>query len=94
MFIATARSVTASAALLECIVNIEDLQTLRKKLYSVVNLTKRTNWKRSCNPAGRGELENFIEGDYFLAASEECHNSGQLSLQWIVPRYILKSIND
>ena len=42
----------------------------------------------------RGQLANFMEGDYVLVAREDFHEGEKLCLRWCGPRRVIKALSD
>ena len=90
----TTKPVSLTDAQYERLRNIKDLCEAVDKLHPMVQASVQKNRKKHRQAASRGELPNFIEGDFVLLAREDFHAGEKLALRWRGPRRIVKSLSD
>lgn len=65
-----------------------------EQLHPMIDTHVAAERDRSRKAREKGDLANFVEGDYVLVAREEFHEGEKLCLRWRGPRRVTKAMND
>ena len=86
--------VTIEEATQERLLSISTLKDRIAELHPFVQDMVRSMRERQRLATSKGQLPNFIEGDYVLMAREEFFAGEKLALRWRGPRRVVKALSD
>ena len=86
--------ITRAEEQLESSLNVDQLVQFMEELHPRVFEHTQASRDRMRQTRARGQLANFMEGDYVLVAREDFHEGEKLCLRWRVPRRVIKALSD
>lgn len=75
-------------------VNISKLQGFVSALLTIVQKVAKNNRERKQSSASRGDLPNFVKGDFVLVSRDDFNSGEQLALRWRGPLLVTKALSD
>ena len=86
--------ISLTDAIRETSFNVTKIRELFTKLHPLIETSLGANRERARAAASRGELPNFLDGDFVLVAREQFFKGEKLCLRWRGPRRIVKALSD